>query len=306
MSADRPTDAWAAYWSSAGADRRGCLPNAKAGLGPALRSIWQDFAARLPRNAKVLDLGTGDGAVLRELRAVRSGLALTGVDSAPQLPSAPAGIKLKPGVAMERLPFPEHAFDAVTSQFGIEYGDTALIAGEAARVLKPEGRLCFIIHNREGLVVTHNLARRDALLWASRDSGYLEQARRLAAARLAMPMPMPTPQRFRDAVAEAGRLFPTQSAAAEFVAAILQVLDQGRLARARHTIELLATLEERASNEIERINALEKAACGGGEIAAIAKQLRQAGIIVREPAPLVEAEGRPSFAWLLSGSKEKK
>ena len=290
--------AWADFWATGGG--ASCLPNADDSIERAQRGAWHAFARGLPKGARVLDLGTGDGAVLRMLAEMRRDLALTGVDSAPTLPRASSGIKLRPNVPVEKLPFSAASFDAVTSQFGYEYGDTARAAGELARVLKPSGRLLLIVHRSEGPIVAHNLPRRDALAWALAPGGWFDKAKALVAARTAAPLP--TPPGFRTAAAEAERLFPGQSAGGEFMQALLQTLELGRTRSASEAVGVLRELERRARNEIARIEALGRAARDQGGIAELGEELRDAGLVIDPPGSLSERAGAPPFAWLISGT----
>jgi len=165
VSGDAERAAWAEYWTSAGGARPACLPNAKNGVEAAQRLVWAAFAKGLARRAKLLDIGTGDGAVLAALSARRD-LELTGVDNAPALPRPQKGMRLLANVAAEQLPFGDGRFDAIVSQFGFEYADTARAAAEAGRVLRTGGAVHMIVHHRDGPIVEHNRARREALLWA--------------------------------------------------------------------------------------------------------------------------------------------
>ncbi len=293
-------DRWADYWARprSGPQSGGCLPNAAGEVGPALERLWRDFAGNLPAKARLLDLATGDGAVLGMIQAARRDLILLGVDSAPALPPPPPGTRLQTGVAMEALPFADAAFDAVTSQFGIEYGDVARIAAEAARVLKRGGLLRAAIHHAGGAIVGHNLGRRAALRWAVLESGLLDRARKLAAARAAAALP--TPASFPAAVAQARQLFPGQTAAAEFAAAVADTLDMGATRPPLETIEVLGTLEERGRGEIGRLDALAGAAMDEDGIQRLAGRLGAAGLDVAPPRPLAQGG---FIAWVVDAAK---
>lgn len=288
---------WAGYWAQGSVGS--CLPNAERGFAPILDMIWKSYGRTLPRGAEVLDLATGNGAVLRALAGTQAGLRLTGVDSAPTLAAAPPEIVLKPGVAMERLPFGDGSFHALTSQFGLEYGDVAMIAGEAARVLRAGGSFRFVIHHAGGPIVAHNCARRAALAWARHDSGVLDRAGQLARARRMTRIP--TPASFRTAVDEAGQRFPDQSAAVEFCTAILRTLDMGAAHPASETLEVLAELEGRVEGEIARLDALAAAARDDAGIAGLADHLRAAGFDTPDPRPV--RSGKIPFAWLVEGAR---
>jgi SAM-dependent methyltransferase len=294
-------DPWADYWRRAeAAQGSACLPEAGATLAPLLEECWRSFALMLPRRGRLLDLATGGGAVPAMLRAAAPALELVGVDQAPDLPKRP-GMQLKGGVAIERLPFPDRRFDAVTSQFGIEYGDAERAAAEAARVLRAGGRLRFLLHHAQGPVVAHNRARGAAIDWAVRGSGLFAKARALAAARGAMPT-LPTPPAFAEAVGEAARLFPGQSAAAEIAEALRRTLEMGRGRPPAETLEVLGELERRAGSELGRIEALLAAACTPERVAALRACLEGCRLEVDAPATL-GAAGAPPFAWRVDARK---
>jgi SAM-dependent methyltransferase len=300
MSRPESRQAWADFWSGSNARPSTCLPTALAKIDASQTATWRTFALALPNRAHVLDLGTGDGVVLRKMQQARGDLRLTGVDSAPSLPPAPRGLTLRPAVAMEALPFGPARFDAVSSQFGYEYSDTSVSAGEVVRVLRPGGRLLFVVHRRDGPIVAHNLPRRDALRWALSESGYLAKATALVGARRVAPLP--TPPTFRDAPEEAARLFPGQSAAGEFLQALYQTLELSRGAPAAETLDALAELESKARYEIARIDTLDRAACNSERLDRIIQELRSAGLAVEPQGVLTEQSGRP-FAWVVAGTR---
>jgi SAM-dependent methyltransferase len=292
--------AWADFWAQKTGERQpACLPNALRDIDQAQSGVWRGVAARLPAGAQVLDLATGDGAVLKKMREARTDLVLTGVDSAPTLPPSPPGMTLRAGVSMEALPFADGSFGAVVSQFGYEYGDTSKIAPEAGRLLAPGGLLGLLVHRRDGPIVAHNLPRRDALRWATAPGGYLAKARSLVAARRIAPLP--TPPGFRAAPEEAQRLFPNQSVGHEFLTAILQTLEMGRGKPPHESLEVLDTLEKKAANEIARIETLERAACDAGRIETISQELRAAGLDVEPAVPVAERSTGRAFAWFVAG-----
>lgn len=159
--------AWDMFWSY---DR---LSSFGTGIGAGnygepIADGWRNFFGSLPRGARVLDLATGNGAIA--LMAVEAGDALevTGADLAQVRPAmfvsqdkALLGrIRFLPGTAAEVLPMADGAFDAVVSQYGIEYSDLDRSLPEAVRVLAPGGRLRFACHAAEGAVASNT---RDAI-----------------------------------------------------------------------------------------------------------------------------------------------
>lgn len=299
MKSKRETDPWAEFWSrSRPAGEGGCLPHALQRIDDAETAAWQDFAAKLPRRGRVLDLATGDGVVLKKIARIRQDLNLLGVDSSPSLPQPPKGISLRAGVPLEKLPFPDRSFDGVTSQFGFEYSNTDQAAAEVGRVLRPRGRFQFVMHRSEGPILKHNLPRREALLWVL-SSGFLERAKDIVRARKVAAVPTPT--LFADASREADHLFPRQGAGRELLEAIIITLNRGRNSPTRTSLEVLRELEEKARNEVGRIDSLRRAACDRKRIEVISKGLVAHGLQVSEPGELCEVGEKVPFAWLLAG-----
>lgn len=302
MSSADNREIWGRFWEARRpGDGTSCPAGALQEIHAAQRHLWQAFARSLSKGARVLDLGTGNGVVLANMAAVRPDLKLIGVDSSPTLPAAAKGISLRAGVAMERLPFPDGRFDVVTSQFGFEYGETAAASLEVARVLKAGGAVRFIVHHRSGPILAHNAPRREALHWALAESGYLRQARALAAARASAAIP--TPVAFQEAPREARRLFPGEAVAAEFLAAVLETLERSRGHPPGEALEVLKALEDKAENEIGRIDSLAGAACDGEGIELLAGRLRAAGLDVEASTELFEPQAARPLAWLVRGRK---
>jgi len=152
----RLRQAWTEFWKHPASGGQ-CLRGAPD-IGQALNAHWSSFAASLPADGHVLDLGCGAGAAASALVAARSGLRVTGVDFAMLPPAPAANIALLQDTPMETLPFADASFDAAISQFGFEYGRAHKIARQMARVLKPGARFSFIVHHAGGTVVAANRA----------------------------------------------------------------------------------------------------------------------------------------------------
>ncbi|MFL5995254.1 MAG: class I SAM-dependent methyltransferase, partial [Streptomyces sp.] len=94
---------------------------------------------------RLLDVGCGTGIVTRRLASARPGLRITGADLT--LGMARTAVARLPGAIVladsRRLPFPDHAFDAVTSVWLLhvlgDAPDVRATLAECARVLRPGG-----------------------------------------------------------------------------------------------------------------------------------------------------------------------
>lgn len=155
--------AWDLFWHF---DRvASCCDEAgRANYDPRIADGWRSFFDSLEEGARILDLCTGNGAVALialEVSEAKGGhFAIAGVDRAAIDPAEFAvtrrehlrKIGFQGHVEAERLPFAEHSFGAVTSQYGIEYSDLDRSLPEAMRVLEPGGSLRFCLHAAEGTV----------------------------------------------------------------------------------------------------------------------------------------------------------
>ncbi len=113
------------------------------------RRIAADVAAGLPRDASVLDVGTGPGRLLLEIAAARPDARLTGVDLAPDMIErtranlSPLGERATALVGDARdLPFEDGAFDLVVATLTLHHwSDPAAGGAELRRVVRPGGRI---------------------------------------------------------------------------------------------------------------------------------------------------------------------
>jgi ubiquinone/menaquinone biosynthesis C-methylase UbiE len=142
-----------------------CPTHAEGGYDLELRDAWTEFFTNLPEQARILDVGTGNGVVaLIALETAAElgrhyeihGTDLARIDPPRHLPDGArrlAGIRFHPGVGTEQLPFEAESFDAVSGHYALEYCDIDEALAEIRRVLKPSGRARFIIHHRNSLLV---------------------------------------------------------------------------------------------------------------------------------------------------------
>ena len=105
--------------------------------------------ARIAAGQRVLDVACGTGVVA--VTAARLGARVTGLDFTPQLLARARENALLASLEIEwhegdveQLPFPDSAFDVVTSQYGHMFAPRPDVAiTEMLRVLKPGGTIAF-------------------------------------------------------------------------------------------------------------------------------------------------------------------
>lgn len=285
--------AWNMFWEqNARGGASGCLPHSWQAIEQAQKKIWQGFAALIATNAKLLDLATGDGRVLAWIGADGADLECHGVDLAPNLPPAPPRVTLRGGVAMEELPFEDVSFDAVTSQFGFEYGDTARVATEIARVLKPGGRVGLMMHRGDGPIVAHNRTRRAQLEWALEEKAIVTKTRQSigAGSDLTPALPYAT-ETVQEGLAQYGESSP----AWEIPEAVRRTLLMGERAGKRFVLDTLDAIEAQAGNEIGRIKALIRASAVADDRETIEERFAATGIELVE-TKTIEDETSNAFA----------
>lgn len=179
--------AWSRYWQ---AGPLHCLAESFTGnYDGGIGSFWKEVSSSLGEGQRVLDIGTGNGALpaLLEELCPETMLRIDAVDLAQPSPRWHAAlpretrdrIRFHGNVRAEVLPFADARFDLAVSQYGVEYSDHAASARELARTLKPGGRCAFVLHHAASRL--HAVARDEVTaaehLLAS--GGLFEHAERL-------------------------------------------------------------------------------------------------------------------------------
>ena len=291
--------AWDRFWSY---DR---LSSFGTGIGAGnygapIAAGWQGFFAALPAGARVLDLCTGNGAIA--VLAVESGdrLKVTGADLAAVRPEAFVTknkqqlkqVRFLGRTPAEQLPLEDASFDAVVSQYGIEYSDLEKSIPEAVRVLAPGGRLRLAIHAAEGTVAADTkraIADADFLLddldlvgiAAACFQAILDVERgraQGAAAQLAAQVRYSTFREGLQAVALRAR-GAADAAMLSSVHGSLTALFQQRLSHGEPTLAAkLTDLRAEIEAHRERQRALLAAALSAEQMAALAERLKSLGL----------------------------
>ena len=153
------SDCWDQFWRT-GRDSC-CSEQEDSAHAQRIREQWVELFAGIESNNKVLDLCTGNGAVLRValecLNRTGFPVALYGVDSAAIAPDPSDVDRAQAELMFVRasvtdLPFADGSFDVISSQFGIEYAPVDAAVPEIMRVLKRGGVGRFVTHASDGVL----------------------------------------------------------------------------------------------------------------------------------------------------------
>lgn len=137
-----------------------------------IRELWEDFFARLPAGARILDVATGNGAIA--LLAAEYSLAndarfeTHGIDSARIDPASAwtgepevlAAVNFHGQTSAEQTGFPDGHFQAVTGQYALEYTDIGPTLAELARVMAPGASGRFLLHHPDSIVIQTSVRER--------------------------------------------------------------------------------------------------------------------------------------------------
>lgn len=160
-------DFWGKYWAS------GALTSMADGFESnyqgVLRSGWETYFASFDLEARLLDIGTGNGAIATiaaEIsRREKLDFEIHGADLAEIDPQRTVksdaeltngllrAIVFHPGTATETLPFEDGTIDGVSAQFAFEYADHDAAMAELGRVLRPGGKARFVMHDHDSEVL---------------------------------------------------------------------------------------------------------------------------------------------------------
>lgn len=175
--------AWTDYWASGAL--HSCPGSYAGNYGGAIGAYWDRHVASLPEGARILDIATGNGALpLRILERHGDGVEIDAIDLAQPVPEwyrpeRHPRIRFHGGVDMAATRFRQGRFDAVCSQFGIEYGGRPAALDEALRVLRPDGRLLLVVHHAASELLAVARAEADAHAWLVAEGGLLASAARM-------------------------------------------------------------------------------------------------------------------------------
>ncbi len=311
---------WDTYWRDNRIYSAG--PDADADVAAALERKWIDAAAALPDGARVLDLACGNGfvalTVARAAKNAGKAITLDGIDAADIDPrryltsdaDLLGAIAFRGRTRMEQLPFEAGSFDAVFSNFGIEFGDLAKSTAEVGRVLKPGGITTMLaMASRTPLV--EQLDRK------ARQSRHILTKTKIFDVAIAVAQaisvyestgegrePRQYLQRFSAEVQSVmAKVSDADAGSAIAVTATLQtILTERKNVDIASQVDAISTLKSRLTEHAARSEAIVRSALGEASLTGLGRRLNEAGVRDVDTGPLaVGAQG--TVAWQISAKK---
>lgn len=320
--------AWSRYWASG--HLHSC-PGAFAGnYDDELRSFWLDFFGALGDGARVLDIGTGNGAIAFLARdaadAAGRKFHIEAIDAARIHPEEAAGrlgiptagVLFRGETSSESTGYPDASFDAVSSQYAIEYSEVDETLAELARILSPGGRSAFVMHHAGSEALATARLELKAFDYLRHQAPLVLEAkqllRRLGAARgrrelAALAADGDSRRRRKEVEKQLRRVLacaraPSRGAsflegiAAQVAAAVQEIGTKGVGPAGRR----LAALEEEMAAHRERLRSIVRAARDRAGIEAFCEQLAAAGFAGEAPGEL-RRRGNDLLGWTLTATR---
>lgn len=319
-----PFECWSRYWSEGHA--HSCPTSFSGFYGPAIRRFWGAVASHLRAGDRVLDLGCGNGALIRFLHGASPDAAAAdyhGVDAAALRPpaagdrAAPGGVRFHERTAYSALPLEDRSVSLAISQFGFEYGASDAAWTELFRVLRPRARLAMILHRRgsqldqvaaDEIVLARSALDADGLFAAALDvATYLPQTR-TDAGRSALrqdPGAEAARRRYNSATGvllDMSKLLKHGGAAHELLQGVAECLGAAAALPPAQVRTALERLRDNTRAHLARIQALRDAALDRDGIARFQDRLQAAGF--GQPGiGTIDEEGH-EMGWTLEALRE--
>ena len=312
---------WGRYWAAG--RRHSCPASFEGHYGSATQAFWRDCFAGLGAEDCVLELGCGNGSLVRYLLESRGQLpcAYEAVDLAPLdsrwvqalPPSARQQLRVHAQTDAADLPLGPASITRLYAQFALEYFAGPPVWAELSRVLAPGAGICLVLHHQDSVLAKGAQAESAHCAWLLGEGGPLDQAEAILPhlwQRTARPQDPPGPEaqsaraRFNRSFAQLEQRASTEPTpdvlheSARQVMAILGQLESSGMARAQG--QLSALRQSLRDNQL-RVEELCQAALDEASLKDWEQSLGAIGVhnVIRGEIH----ENGHLFGWTLSGSR---
>ncbi len=180
--------AWSQYWASGA--RHSCTGSFEGHYGSATRAFWHAQFHALEANDRVLELGCGNGSLIRLLNdagheswpARIDGVDLARLDAGwldLLQPDLRIRVRVHPNTSAAALPVADGEINWLFSQFALEYFASEPVWRELARVAAPSAMIAVIMHHRGSHLFRLAQVEHAHCDWLLAPGGPLDHARRM-------------------------------------------------------------------------------------------------------------------------------
>ncbi len=151
---------WSQYWQQGYLTSFGS--SIKNNYQGVIKECWFRFFDKLTEQDKVLDIGTGNGALIALAQAHPSldcnfvGIDYANVNVCDKSLIGKRNIEFISNVQAEDMIFDASKFTAAIAQFSLEYTNVEQSIEEVSRVLVNKGKFQFVCHHSDSLIVQPN------------------------------------------------------------------------------------------------------------------------------------------------------
>jgi len=297
-------DPWTSYWRQE--QLHSCIAVGSLEDQETLAAFWGDFARSLEPDARVLDLATGNGVVPVQLLTAVPTLRITGVDRAAiaparHVPGEPllSRVRFCGDVDLAGLPRLGGPFDALTSQFGVEYAGVEV----ALRVLRTHlvegGVFQWLLHHAQSAVVRSAAEDRAELERLTAPEGVLSAVSALElGARGVADVDESVRSYLRAPVRRTRRI---SGAVVALVERAVSAAEQGDGKTLRAIVRHLASS---VAAERQRLSQLGAAALDADDVGHLAGRMAAGGITVsRQEAFVLGTDRTALIGWVMAGRR---
>jgi len=289
-----------------------------------LNQQWQETFKSLTNGSTVVDLGAGNGAltakILKTSEEMNMGLIAIAVDYAAvdKLSKLFAGehhnLTVKANTAIENTELENESVDLCVSQFGFEYANHTKASTEVARILKPGGKLCAIVHHRQSEIsqscasahMQIGLCHRSKLTAIT--TKLIRRLRKLEKSHRD-PQQDKTAEELRvelnkrgERVTEYGKKLPDQNHINYFLNELTSLFsDKGKKLSFAKKMSVIEAVDDNAKNFQLRMEAMMNASLDQEGIVVLEQALKDAGLRA-DSSTLVTHQGKV-YAWRVEATK---
>ena len=316
------TAGWSRYWAAG--HEHSCPTSFTGFYGSQLQAFWRRQAEGLQRDDVVLDLGCGNGALLRFLASLfppDQSPELHGVDAAELHPEKVSGndarIHVHARTPFAALPLGPGSVALAASLFGLEYANDDATWSELLRVLRPRARVAFVLHKRgshldavaaDELVVARAAQAADGVITAARNLlPYVAQAATVEGRAQVRADADAERARSRfnaasDALVGLAGLVRHGDYAHDILRALMRALAEAQPGLAAAIGARIDGIGIGIEDHVARMAALRASALDGASLERVRARLQAAGFTVAEGATI--SEQGFEMGWILEGRRD--